>query len=88
MSTVPVYACSVCGKPVYVTHLSSINDPRAEKLKMLMQGLRKIALCDYHRAQKNYYASQGRESEFYTNPEAIIYNVIDPSDLDYYRKKG
>lgn len=88
MATIPVYKCRVCGKPVYVTHLSTQGaDPNAEKLKMLMQGLSKIALCDYHRAKRNHFATQGREAEFIANelnPLTTIYNVVDNSKVDYY----
>jgi hypothetical protein len=91
MATVPVYGCRVCGKPVYVTHLSTtIKDPGAELLKTLMQGLSKVALCDFHQRQRNYYATQGREEEFLTNalnPGTVIYNVVDNSKLDYYGRK-
>lgn len=87
MATIPVFACRVCGKPVYVTHLSSMNDPKAEKLKDMMANLQKLALCDFHRAQRNWYASQGRENEFYMNNHIVIYNVVDNSDLDYYGRK-
>jgi len=88
MATTPVFACRVCGKPVLVTHLSSLNDANAEKLKMFMQGLSKIALCDYHRQVYNWYASQNRSDEFLLNPNIVIYNVVDKSNLDYYGKKG
>ncbi len=87
MATTPVFACRICGKPVVVTNLSSFNDPKAEVLKTLMQGLSKIALCDYHRAKRNYFASLGREDEFYLNPDTVIYNVVDNSNLDYYGRK-
>jgi len=92
MATVPVYACKVCGKPVYVTHLSTSKaDSSAEMLKTLMQGLRNIALCKYCQMKRNYYATQGREEEFLANelnPHTTIYNVVDNSKLDYYRKLG
>lgn len=87
MATTPVFACRVCGKPVYVTHLSSVGDPSAEKLKMFMQGLPKISLCKYHRKVYNWYASQGRSEEFLLNPNIIIYTVLDNSGLDYYGRK-
>ena len=92
MATVPVYACRVCGKPVYVTHLSTTKaDPSAEMLKTLMLGLSKIALCKYCSMKRNYYATQGREEEWLANelnPMTVIYNVVDNSNLDYYRKNG
>ena len=91
MATTPVYACRVCGKPVYVTHLSTLGkDEGAEKLKILMQGLVNVALCNYHKRQRNWYASQGREEEFIANelnPRGVIYNVVDNTELDYYGKK-
>lgn len=91
MATVPVYACRVCGKPVYVVHLSTLgSDPNAEKLKTLMQGLSKIALCDFHRAKRNWFATHGREDEFLANelnPMTTIYNVVDNSENDYYGRK-
>jgi len=88
MATVPVYACRVCGTPVYVTHLSTQGkDEDAEKLKMFMQGLAKIALCPPCQKKRTWYASQGREAEFLANelnPATTIYNVVDNSKLDYY----
>jgi hypothetical protein len=91
MATIPVYACKVCGKPVYVTHLSTQGeDESAEKLKMLMQGLAKIALCPPCQRKRNWYASQGREDEFLANelnPATTIYNVVDHSKNDYYGRE-
>lgn len=92
MATIPVYKCRVCGKPVYVVHLSTTGvDESAEMLKRLMQGLSNIVLCKYHQMQRNWYASQGREEEWLANelnPRVVILNVVDNSDLDYYRKNG
>jgi hypothetical protein len=91
MATTPVFACRVCGKPVYVTHLSTTGrDDNAENLKRLMVNLSKIALCKYHAMKRNWYASQGREEEFLKNelnPLTVIYNVVDNSGMDYYRRK-
>lgn len=88
MATVPVFACRGCGKPVYATNVQSFNDTNAEKLKEIMQGLASIALCKYCKMKYDYYASQGRSDEFHLNPHLIIYNVVDKSGLDYYRKNG
>lgn len=89
MATVPVFACRKCGRPVYVTHLSSIGkDPDASRLKELMKGLQDIALCKYCQMSYNWYASQGRSDEFLISPNIVIYNVVDISGNDYYRKKG
>lgn len=82
MATTPVFACRNCGKPVYVVHLSSVNDPDASKLKVLMQGLVNIALCPECRKIKRWRDAHGRE--FRVNPQGIIYSVIDKSDADYY----
>jgi hypothetical protein len=91
MATVPVFACRVCGKPVYVVHLSTTRpDSDAQELKRLMQNLSKIALCNYHRKQRNYYASLGREDEWLANalnPAAVILNVVDKSGVDYYGRE-
>lgn len=88
----PVYACRVCGKPVYVIHLSTKGrDDNAEQLKRLMQGLGKIALCKYHAMKRNWYASQGREDEWLKNelnPMTVIYNVVDKSGVDYYKRSS
>jgi hypothetical protein len=84
MATIPVYACRKCAAPVYVTHLSSIDDPKAEKLKDFMQNLGKIALCNKCRKAEMWYAQQGRSDEFLVNPGIVIYNVVDNSKLDYY----
>ena len=91
MATVPVFKCRACGRPVYVTHLSTTGaDPKAELLKDLMQGLSKVALCKYCQMKRNYYATQGREEEFLANelnPRPVILTVVDPTELDYYGRK-
>ena len=91
MSTIPVFACRVCGKPVYATHLSTQgSDPNNEKLKKFMRGLASIALCPYHQKVRNYYASQGREDEFLKeqlSPASVIYSVRDNTGLNYYNDK-
>lgn len=87
MATVPVFACKVCGKAVYVTDLSTRGQGGADELKALMQGLKSIALCAEHRKAYNYYASQNRADEFIKNqldPATTIYNVRDESGVDYY----
>lgn len=89
MATNPVFACRKCGTPVIVSHLSSMRDDAdSSLLKELMQGLKDIALCKYCRLKYNWYASQGRSDEFLLNPHIVIYNVVDVSGLDYYRRKG
>lgn len=87
MATTPVFACRKCGQPVQA-HLESFNDPQAEMLKDLMKGLSDIALCKYCQMQYNWLASQGRSDEFYKNPVGVLYNVLDFSGVDYYRKAG
>ena len=87
MATTPVYACRKCGKPVYVTHLSSINDPDSKKLMEMMQVLGKIVLCPPCRRAYNWYAQQGREDEFLLNPHLVIYNVVDKSGINYYNDR-
>lgn len=72
MSTVPVLYCKVCGKAVYVTGLKTMSkDENGELLHELMRGLDKISYCDYHRKQREYYASQGRLAEFGGNVEQV-----------------
>jgi len=89
MATVPVFACRICGKPVYVSYLSTTReDADNSLLKTLMQGLSKIALCQWHTEVRNWYASQGREGEFYLNPDIVLYNVRDNTGLDYYGRQG
>ena len=89
MATVPVFACRGCAKPVYGLHVQSFgNDQDASRLREIMQGLAGIALCKYCRMKYNWLASQGRSDEFLLNPNIVIYNVVDPSGLDYYRKNG
>lgn len=84
MATIPVFACRVCGKPVYGIHLSTQNDPNNERLKLLMQGLAKAALCDYHKNRYNYLAERNRSDEMPLNPNLIIYSVIDDTKANYY----
>jgi len=65
MSTQPVFMCRRCGRPVVVTLLQTTRpDPDGTQLEQLMKGLGKIALCDFHQAQKNYYASIGRSDDW------------------------
>jgi hypothetical protein len=81
MSTTPVFACRVCGKPVVVSRLSTyVDDPDGKLLQSLMKGLAEIALCPSHQAKRNWYASQGRLDEFLKNelnPRAVLYSVQD-----------
>jgi hypothetical protein len=61
MSTVAVLKCRRCGRRVRCTHLSTTqSDPEAEQLTEFMRNLSKIALCDFCKAQRNYYASIGK----------------------------
>jgi hypothetical protein len=67
MKLTPVYKCRVCGKPVYVTLLDTTRpDPDGKLLFALMAGLEKVALCNWHQRQKNWYASQNRLGEWDT----------------------
>ena len=89
MSTVPVFACRVCGKSVYATHLvTRIDDPDGKVLNALMKGLSEIALCPEHQRQWNWYASQNRADEFYSNlfnPQGVLYNVRQgKTGVDWY----
>ena len=90
MSTVPVFACRVCRQPVYVTKLTTfVDDPDGKLLASLMKALADVALCDYHKAMRNWYASQGRESEFLANalnPNVVLYNVHDHTGVGWYGK--
>jgi hypothetical protein len=89
MATTPVFACRRCGKPVYVTRLvTNKSDPQAELLQSFMPELGKIAYCADCRAVWNQLASVGREHEFLSSPDTVIYNVIDNTGLDYYRRNG
>lgn len=89
MATVPVFACRYCGKPVYVTNLSTrIDDPNSELLFKLMEGLRDIAMCKECRNRYNWYASQNRAAEMPLNPQGILYNIHDHSGLDYYGRNA
>jgi hypothetical protein len=65
MSTVPVLYCKVCGKAIYVTGLKTMqSDEKGELLHEFMRGLDKIAYCDFHRKQRDFYAGQGRLADF------------------------
>jgi hypothetical protein len=76
MSTVPVFRCKYCGRPVYVTSLrTSQPDPDGELLGEFMQNLKKIAMCRTCRAKYNYMAEQGRSDEF-------IKGMLSPINLD------
>lgn len=65
LSTQPVLKCRRCGRPVVVKALQTTGpDPDGEQLHRLLRGLEKVALCDYHKAQRNYYASVGRADDW------------------------
>lgn len=65
MRLIPVFKCRVCGKPVFVTLLDTTRpDPDGVLLHKLMGGLAKVALCNWHQRQKNWYASQNRLEEW------------------------
>lgn len=79
----PVFKCrqADCGRVVTVTHLSTTRpDEGGERLLKLMQGLQKIALCDFHQAQRNWYASQGRAEEWeqMASGQGLLLVVRDP----------
>ena len=89
LSTVPVFACRVCGKPVYVTSLRTVrDDPDGKILEALMKGLADVALCQEHQRQWNWYASRNRADEFYSNlfnPNPVLYNIHPGmSGVDWY----
>ena len=86
MSTVPVFKCRGCGRPVYGTLLEA---PDAETLKQHMSGLAEIAMCKGCKDRYNYFASIGRSDEFKLNPSLVLLSVVDVSGADYYgRQKG
>lgn len=62
MATVPVFVCKApggCFKRVYGIHLSTtIDDPEGKLLDQLMSHLGDKALCEFHKAQYNYYAAR------------------------------
>jgi len=65
MSTVPVFKCKYCGKPVYVTMLHTTQpDPTTKQLEGFMRNLKKIAMCNSCKRKYNYMAAQGRSEEF------------------------
>jgi len=80
MSTIPVFKCKYCGRPVYATQLeTTIPDPSTTMLTEMMSNLSKIAICDNCLAAYNYFAGQGRSEEF-------IRGVISPINLDTKRQ--
>lgn len=92
MRLVPVYKCRVCGTPVYVTLLDTARpDPDGELLHTLMKGLDKIALCNFHKEQKNWYASQNRLAEWNTMAarEGALLTVYDQrkDDPEWHRAR-
>ena len=65
MQTEPVFLCRRCGRPVGVKHLStSESDPDGKQLHDMMANLHKIALCDFHQAQRNWFAANDRMAEW------------------------
>lgn len=86
MSTVPVFKCRGCGKPVYGTLLEA---PTMELLQEHMTALAEIAICERCKTAYNYLAAVGRSDEFKLNPHLVLFNVVDVSGADYYgRQKG
>lgn len=84
MSTVPVFKCRGCGRPVYGTLLEA---PDAETLKQHMAGLAEIAMCKDCKNRYNYAAARGEE--FHLNPSLVLLNVVDNTGVDWYgRQKG
>ena len=79
MSTIPVFACRVCKRPVSVSHLVTYeNDPDGTKLTRLMKSIADIALCSECQNIRDYYARQNRANEFLTNqlnPHKVLYRV-------------
>ena len=43
---------------------TTVPDESGELLAELMQGLGKIALCEYHQLQRIYYAQEGRSEDW------------------------
>jgi hypothetical protein len=65
MSTIPVFTCKRCGRPVFVTHLSTSDaDPELTRLREMMSNLKKITLCNDCRRAYNWYAMQGRTQDW------------------------
>lgn len=67
MKLKPVYKCRFggCGRTVIVQHLATFRaDEDTELLRGMMANLHKVALCDWHRRQRNWYATQGRDAEW------------------------
>lgn len=73
MSTVPVFKCKYCGRPVYVTFLATSEpDPDATQLLGFMHGLKKIAMCNSCKRKYNYMAQEGRSEEFIKGAQSPI----------------
>jgi len=65
MSTIPVFRCKYCGKPVYFTECRTATpDPEGELLGELMRATARNPICPKCQKVYNYYASQGRSDEF------------------------
>ena len=61
----PVLLCRRCGRPLVVSHLSTTNpDPDGRELHALSQNISKIALCEFHRRQRDWYIMQGRGEDW------------------------
>jgi len=90
MRLIPVFKCRVCGKPVFVTLLDTARpDPDGVVLHSLMAGLERVALCNWHQRQKNWYASQHRLAEWESMARGVgqLLVVHDPrkEDPDWLR---
>jgi len=80
MSTTAVLRCKYCGRPVYVTELSTTRpDPNTEELSEFISNLHRIAMCPRCQKAYNYYASVGRLEEFLHGATAPI--ILTPNTL-------
>lgn len=79
MSTMPVYKCRYCGKPLVVTHFrTTVPDPDGTLFYKVIAGLGNAAICEDCRNTYNYYAIQNRAGEMLLNPAPILLKVYDP----------
>jgi hypothetical protein len=55
----PVFFCKRCGEPVYL-YANTRDDPTGALMERVVASMSKLALCEFHRKQQEYYIQQGR----------------------------
>lgn len=73
LSTMPIFKCRVCGKPIILTKLcTTIPDEDCSLLNDMIKGIAKVAICDDCRKREIYLLENNRGDEINYNPDTIL----------------